>query len=150
MPINQLSVYRESSSSLSGIEARIGGKFFIDEYRPSRFYLAIDAWMLNNPVKAEAFVRVPGTTSYRVQTLKLNRKRQMVVPSFGYQLIAGPGFSLDLQLGLSLGRRGIFAENDVTYLNVAQDAFFTGRSVDQNQWGPFVDARLGFALGYAF
>ncbi len=150
IPINKVDVYQELSGPMSGLEVRLGGKVFLSDRKGLRCYFSLDGWMLNHPVKANAFVREPDLPTFRVRELKLNRKRQMLVPAFGFQSIELNGFIIDLQLGIIAGRRGVFSEDEVTYLSTSDEAFFNTARTDQNQWNFFTDFRIGFSIGYAF
>jgi len=151
LPINQLTVYRElSPSRFPGFEAGLGGRVYFSEYTRSRFYFALDANLIDNTVKANAFVREPGKVTYREQELNLNRRRQLLALSLGYQLIAYSGFSLDLKAGLSGGRRGVFAKNKVDYISDTSFNGFRDTRPPENEWRNYRDIRLIVGFGYAF
>lgn len=150
LPINRIDAYAALTGPFSGIEGRVGGKVFFNERKGFRYYFSFDAWVLNNTVKATAFVEDTDLPILRAQELKLNRKRQMVVPSFGFQSIEKSGLTIDCQLGIVTGRRGIFSEGGVSYLSDNDGDFFNTVRTTQNEWSSFFDLRFGFSIGYAF
>jgi hypothetical protein len=149
LPINRIDVYDELTGPFSGIEARLGGRVYLSNYQGFRHFFSVDGWALHNPVRAFTLVQEADLPTFRARELQLDRKRQVIVTSYGFKSIGFNGFTFDFQVGIAFGRRGIFAEGDVNYVSTGNDPFF-GSTIEQNEWAAFTDLRFGLALGYAF
>lgn len=147
---NRLNVYRESDGEFSGVEVGLGFKAYTSYNQRKRMYFQLEGILHHNPVTPTVFVSEPGRPTSRAQALKITRKRQLAALTLGSQLVTYYGLTFDFRIGLSTGRRGVFSENEKSYLSVAQENFFSAGGPPQNRWGSFIDGFIGFGLGYAF
>jgi len=150
VPLNTRQNYREGSGEISGIEVGLFARAYFNPDPRGRVYVSVGGVLYNNSVKAQAFVRDVGSPIYEVRELKLNRKRRAVSIGVGCQLMSLNGLTFDIQGGLLIGGRGIFSENEVEYLTIPQEDFFTGEAKPPNAWHRFGSLNLGLSIGYAF